>query len=64
MSCSFFIRLNSIPKWFIKNIENRRKINPQIANMLDEVYVQVSQKGIDEVINKKHLKELYKKYCE
>lgn len=28
--------------------------------MLDEVYVQVSQKGIDEVINKKHLKELYK----
>ena len=47
-----------------RNIENRRKINPQIANMLDEVYVQVSQKGIDEVINKKHLKELYKKYCE
>ena len=47
-----------------RNIENRRKINPQIANMLDEVYVQVSQKGIDEVINKNHLKELYKKYCE
>ena len=47
-----------------RNVENRRKINPRIANMLDEVYVQVSKQGIDKVINKKNLKELYKKYCE
>lgn len=47
-----------------RNVENRRKINPRIANMLDEVYVQVGKQGIDKVINKKNLKELYKKYCE
>ena len=46
-----------------RNVENRRKINPRIANMLDEVYVQVSKQGIDKVINKKNLKELYKN-CE
>ena len=40
-----------------RNVENRRKINPRIANMLDEVYVQVGKQGIDKVINKKNLKE-------
>ena len=42
-----------------RNVENRRKINPRIANMLDEVYVQVSKQGIDK--NLKILQNQFKK---
>lgn len=37
-------------------------INSKIENMLEEVFKQVSEKGIDPVINAKNLKMLYKKY--
>lgn len=41
---------------------NHPEINPKIRDLLDEVFVQVSKKGIDGVINKRNLKDLYNKY--
>ena len=37
------------------------KINPKIDFLLVKVYTDVSEKGLD-IINKKYLKEIYKKY--
>ena len=39
-------------------------INEKVSDMLTEVFEQVAENGIDKVITKKNLKELYKKYCE
>ena len=38
-------------------------INPKLENLVTDFLIQVSEKGIDEVLNKKNLTELYKKYC-
>jgi len=38
------------------------KVNPMIFNLLTEVYDEVEEKGIKEVINKKKLRELYQKH--
>lgn len=38
-------------------------INDKIANMLTEVFTQISEKGINPVMKKKNIKSLYKKYC-
>jgi len=38
-------------------------INEKIKEMLTCVYTDISEKGIDAVISKKNLKELYEKYC-
>ena len=40
------------------------KINKKVSDMLTEVFEQVAEYGIDKVVTKKNLKELYKKYCE
>ena len=53
---------NSQLEYFL-NVESKRKINPQIAKLLEEVFKQVSVDGVDKVIKKKNLKELYEKYC-
>ena len=44
------------------NDRKRKHINPQIDAILLEVYELVSQKGINEVINSKTLKKIYKKH--
>lgn len=38
-------------------------MNPKTENFLTAVITEVKDHGIDKVLNKKHLKELYKKYC-
>lgn len=39
-------------------------INNKTACFLENVYIEVSQKGIDKTINRENLKNLYKKCCE
>lgn len=39
-------------------------MNEQNKNMITEVFTQISEYGINKVINKKNLKSIYKKYCE
>ena len=38
-------------------------MNPKVENFLTTLFEQVKNEGIDKVINKKNVKELYKKYC-
>jgi len=48
-------------KYYLKDRENKH-INPKIDAVLLEVYEMVSEKGINEVINKKTLKKIYNKH--
>lgn len=38
-------------------------INKKMEDLVTDFLVQVSEKGIDETVNKKNLKNLYSKYC-
>ena len=42
---------------------NKIFINENIKKLLDEVFTLISEQGIDKVLNKKILKEIYNKYC-
>ena len=43
--------------------KDRLMINEKVNNMMLEAFKQVSEIGINKVINKKNLKKLYVKYC-
>ena len=45
-------------------VKEKATLNKKIYNMLDRVYNEVSIKGLEKVLNKKHLKELYDFYTE
>lgn len=44
------------------NKKGHLKVNEKIVKILDEVYSEVALKGVNKVITKKHLKEVYYKY--
>lgn len=46
-----------------QNESKKALINPQIAKFITEVFTQVSKYGINDVLNKKNIRGLYKKYC-
>ena len=48
-------------KYYLED-RKRKHINPKIDKVLLEVYELVSEKGINEVINSKTLKKIYKKH--
>ena len=43
-------------------VKNRSKLHPSMKKLLDRVYTEVSNQGLDKVINKKYLKKLYEEY--
>ena len=43
--------------------KNKLLMNDKIKDLMTDFFTQVSINGIDKVLNKKNLKELYKKYC-
>lgn len=47
---------------YFKTREEKNIGNETLKSILLEVYTEVSEKGIDEVINKKRLKEIYNKH--
>lgn len=42
--------------------KEKARISPSLRNMLDEVYETVAKEGLDKVINKKRLREMYDKH--
>ena len=38
-------------------------MNPKTEHFISAIIEEVKEKGIEKVFNKKHFKELYKKYC-
>lgn len=53
---------NSSQKEYWERTQHLARVNPKIFNLLTEVYDEVAEKGIKEVINKKTLKALYEKH--
>jgi hypothetical protein len=53
---------NSSQKEYWERTKQLAKLNPKIYKLLTEVYDEVAKKGIKEVINKKKLKKVYKRY--
>ncbi len=48
--------------WKAKEADDN-KVNEQIKKVLEEVFTQVSEEGIDKTITKKNLERIYNKYC-
>ncbi len=55
---------NSSELEYWKKAREFEPINKKVSDMLTEVFEQVAEYGIDKIVTKKNLKELYKKYCE
>lgn len=49
-------------KYWREKEQNNPQINEKIKQILEEVFIQVSEQGIDKTINSKNLKEIYIKY--
>ncbi len=47
---------------YYNNVTPKKYINEKIQNVLEEVYKQVADKGINKVISKKNLKSIYDRY--
>lgn len=43
--------------------KSRSPLNENLKEFLTQIYTQVSERGIDDVINSKNLKDLYSRYC-
>lgn len=54
---------NDYPLWYWNNVKNKELFHPKLINFFDDVFEEISKKGIEEVLNKKNLKEKYNKYC-
>lgn len=44
-------------------VQNKEYIHPKIQAFMGAIYREISQKGIDAVIQKQHLKEVYETFC-
>lgn len=54
---------NSTQLEYFKIHKNDDLLNEKLINFSEEIFVQVSIKGINETISSKNLKNLYKKHC-
>ena len=39
------------------------EVNPKIKDFITAVMTEVAEYGIDQTLTKKHIQQLYKKYC-
>lgn len=44
--------------------KDKLEMNPKIRDFITAVMTEVAEKGMDETLTKKNIKQLYKKYCE
>lgn len=49
--------------YYMKHQREKVIINPKTDNFMQAMFLEVKEKGIKEAINRKNLKEKYKKYC-
>ncbi len=50
-------------KYWNEHEKEKLMLNQNMKDLITDFFQQVSKKGINEVVNKKKLKDLYKKYC-
>lgn len=51
------------PLAYWKNVKNKELFHPKMINFFEDVFTEISEKGIDAVLKKDILKEKYNKYC-
>ena len=54
----------TLPLKYWTEKKNKNLYHPQMVKFFENLYTELSEKGIDKIINKKYLKEKYKQYCE
>ena len=55
---------NAYPLWYWENKKNKEVFHPKMIKFFEDVLTEISKKGIHDVLNKKNLKDKYKRYCE
>lgn len=48
---------------YYMNVERKNLINPHIDNFLRAVFTEIGKNGIDKILTRKNIKDLYEKYC-
>ena len=51
------------PLWYWNNIKNKELFNPKMQAFFEDVFKEISEKGINQVLNKENLKKKYDNYC-
>lgn len=51
------------PLRYWTNVKNKEVFHPKMVNFFEDVFTEISEKGIDEILQKDILKEKYKKFC-
>ena len=54
---------NDYPLWYWKNKKNKELFHPKMIKFFEDVFTEISKKGINAVLDKQNLKDKYKKYC-
>ena len=44
------------------NVRDKTKLHPNMLKLLDRTYLEISKQGLDKVLKKKYLKDLYEEY--
>lgn len=52
-----------LPLKYWKEVKNKELFHPKMQNFFNNIFKEIEEKKIDQVINKKYLKETYNKYC-
>ncbi|MBQ2917371.1 MAG: catalase [Clostridia bacterium] len=55
---------NDYPLWYWNNKKNKELFHPKMIAFFEDVFTEISKKGIDAVLKKDILKEKYNRYCE
>lgn len=51
------------PLWYWNNKKNKTIINPKTVDFFQNIFEEISEEGINNVLKKEKLKEKYNKYC-
>ncbi len=51
------------PLWYWNNKKNKTIINPKTVDFFQNIFEEISEKGIEKILKKEKLKEKYNKYC-
>jgi len=54
---------NDYPLWYWNNKKNKDLFHPKMQRFFEDVYNEIAEKGIAEVLKKDIIKEKYNKYC-
>ena len=54
---------NDYPLWYWENVKNKEIFHPKMVKFFDDIFNEISKKGINVILKKDILKIKYNKYC-